>query len=43
MIAMFNILYTVDVLPSAKTWRPMAMVYPVNASIPEVRENGELS
>ena len=33
MIAMFNILYTVDVLPSAKTWRPMAMVYPVIAYV----------
>ncbi len=26
-------LYTVDVLPSAKAWRPMAMVYPVSAYV----------
>ncbi len=32
MTAMF-ILYTVDVLPSAKAWRPMAMVYPVSAYV----------
>ncbi len=34
MAAMFILYYnTVDILPSAKAWRPMAMIDPVSAYV----------